>query len=64
MGTAVAHVAIPEYERGIGFDHLEGVLALSWLCHLCLVSISGCVSLRVGRLYLDVGFLAVTEVGC
>lgn len=29
----MAHVAIPEDECRIGFDHLEGVFALSWFGH-------------------------------
>lgn len=31
----MAHVAIPEDEGGVGLDHLEVVLALAGLCHLC-----------------------------
>lgn len=33
MGPRVAHVAIPEDEGGVGFDHLESVLAFAWLGH-------------------------------
>lgn len=34
----MTHVAIPEDESGVGLDHLEAVFALSWLCHLGMVS--------------------------
>lgn len=34
MWSQVAHVAVPENESRVGFDHLEGVLALSGFGHL------------------------------
>lgn len=30
----MAHVAVPQNQGGVRLDHLEGVLALSWLGHL------------------------------
>lgn len=34
MRPAVAHVAIPENERGVRLDRLERMIALARLCHV------------------------------
>ena len=43
MRSGVAQIAIPKDERGIRFDHLEVVLALSWLCHCFETLVSLCL---------------------
>jgi hypothetical protein len=40
VGPGVAHVAIPEDERGVGLDHLEGVFAFAWLGHCVVLRLS------------------------
>lgn len=44
VGAGVTHVAVPEDESGVGFDDLEGVLALARFRHCCC----DCQCWRVG----------------
>jgi len=46
MRPAVAHVAVPENERGVGLDRLERMIALARLCHVVCVGFAwedGCL---------------------
>lgn len=38
MRSAVAHVAVPEDEGGVGLDHLERVFTAAWNGH-CVSSV-------------------------
>ena len=34
MRAGMAQVAVPQNQRGVGFEHLQGVFTLGWFGHL------------------------------